>query len=77
MIQKRNYKHYPKVFKEEAIDLVIEQGYSVPDTAKSLGIPPALLYKWRDHILALNESDVLTDEEREILKKPVLSLQNT
>ena len=30
MTQKRSYKHYPKEFKDEAVALVLEQGYSVP-----------------------------------------------
>jgi transposase len=34
--QKRSYKQYPKEFKDEAVALVLEQGYSVPDAAKSL-----------------------------------------
>lgn len=69
MSQKRTYKHYPKEFKEEAVALVMEQGYSVPDAAKSLGISTSLLYKWKDHILALKEGKVLADDEREELKK--------
>jgi transposase len=34
MTQKRSYKQYPKEFKEEAVALVLEQGYSVPEAAK-------------------------------------------
>lgn len=37
MNQKRVYKNYPKEFKEEAVALVTEQGYSVAEAAKSLG----------------------------------------
>jgi hypothetical protein len=37
MTQKRSYKQYPKEFKGEAVALVLEQGYSVPEAAKSLG----------------------------------------
>ena len=33
MSKKRSYKTYPKEFKEEAVALVTEQGYSVPDAA--------------------------------------------
>ena len=36
MNQKRQYKTYTKAFKEEAVAL--EQGYTVPDAAESLGI---------------------------------------
>jgi transposase-like protein len=31
MNQKRSYKQYPKEFKDEAVALVLEQGYSVPE----------------------------------------------
>lgn len=37
MSQKRSYKQYSKELKDEAVALVLEQGYSVPDAAKSLG----------------------------------------
>lgn len=37
MSQKRNYKQYPKEFKE-AVALALEQGYTVPKAAKSLGM---------------------------------------
>ncbi|MBX2809894.1 MAG: transposase [Cellvibrionaceae bacterium] len=45
MSQKRSYKQYPKEFKEEAVALVREQGYSVAEAAKSLGIATNMLYK--------------------------------
>ena len=48
MSQKRSYKQYPKEFKEEAVALVTEQGYSVPEAAKSLGIATNLLYRWNE-----------------------------
>ena len=34
-------------FKLDAVRLVEEQGYSVPEAAKSLGISNTNLYKWR------------------------------
>ena len=37
MGQKRSYKSYTKEFKEEAVNLVNKQGYSVAEAAKSLG----------------------------------------
>lgn len=47
MNQKRVYKNYSVAFKEEAIALVTEQGYSVADAAASLGIRPNQLYDWK------------------------------
>ncbi len=43
MGQKRSYKRYPKEFKEEAVALIRDQGYSVPEAAKSLGVASNLL----------------------------------
>ena len=68
MTQKRTNKHYPKEFKEEAVSLVLDQGYSVPDAAKSLGITNSLLYKWKERVLAQREGKVLSVDEREELK---------
>ena len=59
MSQKRSYKQYPKEFKEEAVALVREQGYSVPEAAKSLGIATNILYKWKEKIESELEGNVL------------------
>lgn len=64
MIQKRSYKQYPKEFKEEAVALVRDQGYSVPDAAKSLGIATNMLYKWKEKAEAEQEGKVLVEDER-------------
>ena len=45
MSKKRTYKSYPKEFKEEAVVLVTEQGYTVPKSAESLGIRANQLYQ--------------------------------
>ncbi|MCN4145026.1 MAG: transposase, partial [Thiohalomonas sp.] len=50
MGQKRTYKQYSKEFKEEAVALVREQGYSVPDAPKSLGIASNILYRWKEKL---------------------------
>lgn len=39
-------REYTKEFKRDAISLVIEQGYSQADAAKSLGVHAALLSRW-------------------------------
>ena len=39
-------REFSKEFKRDAISLVIEQGYSRVDAAKSLGIHSALLSRW-------------------------------
>ena len=50
MGQKRSYKQYPQEFKDEAVALVKEQGYSIPEAARSLGIVTIMLYRWKNKI---------------------------
>ncbi len=52
MGQKRAYKQNSKQYKEEAVVLVREQGYSVPEAVKSLGIANNMLYRWKDLIVS-------------------------
>ena len=44
---KRINKTYTAEFKQEALALVTDQGYSVPKAAGSLGITDKLLYNWK------------------------------
>ena len=69
MSQKRQYKQYPKAFKEEAVTVVNEQGYSVPEAAKSWGINPNLLYRWKDQVDELAAGTALAEDERAELKR--------
>lgn len=66
---KRSYKQYPKEFKAEAVALVLEQGYSVPEAAKSLGVSANLLYRWKQQIEDQQQGQLLDDGEREELKR--------
>ena len=47
MSQKRTYKQYSTEFKEEAVALVTDQGYKIPEAAKSLDINTNMLYRWK------------------------------
>ncbi len=69
MTQKRSYKHYPKEFKEEAVNLVLEQGYTVSEAAKSVGVTTTLLYKWKDKVEAERNGVALEPDERDELKR--------
>lgn len=69
MTQKRSYKQYPKEFKDEAVALVLDQGYSVSEAAKSLGIAASMLYKWKELHDQQAEGKVLAEDEREELKR--------
>lgn len=69
MNQKRVYKSYPKEFKEEAVALVTDQGYTVVDAANSLGIRANQLYDWKAKIEASKQDDALSVDERVELKR--------
>lgn len=69
MNQKRQYKTYTKTFKEEAVALVIDQGYTVPEAAESLGIRANLLYGWKQQFEDKQSGAVLADDERSELMK--------
>ena len=69
MNQKRSYKQYPKAFKEEAVGLVLEQGYSVPEAAKSLGVAANMLYRWKQEIEVQRAGKALSEDERVELRR--------
>jgi len=69
MNQKRQYKTYTKAFKEEAVALVIDQDYTVPDAAQSLGIRTNLLYGWKQQFEDKQAGNVLSGDERSELMK--------
>ena len=46
MTQKR--KQYSKQFKVDAVQLVTEQGYKVPEAARNLGIHHSSLRRWKE-----------------------------
>ncbi len=69
MNQKRQHKTYTKAFKEEAVALVTDQGYSVPDAAQSLGTRANLLYGWKQQFEDKQAGNVLSGDERSELMK--------
>ena len=69
MGEKRSYKTYTKEFKEEAVNLVTEQGYAVAEAAKSLGVRASLLYRWKQQIEDQQQGKALTEDERVELKR--------
>ncbi len=68
MGQKRTYKQYSKEYKEEAVALVPEQGYSVPEAAKSLVIASNILSRWKSKTGSQPEGKSLSVDGREELK---------
>jgi transposase len=61
---KRINKQYPNDFKQEAVALVTEQGYSVVEAAASLNITDKILYNWVAKFKQQNESSELSADER-------------
>jgi len=68
MTQKRSYKQYPKEFKEEAVALVTDQGYTVPKAAEALGVATNILYRWKENVEKKNAGIILSEDERTELK---------
>jgi len=69
MTEKRIYKQYPQSFKEEAVALITEQGYSVQNAADSLGIRSSLLYRWKEKQEQELTTERLSEDERTELKR--------
>ena len=44
---KRKRRKFTKKFKEEAVKLVLEQGYQISEASRSLGIHTNLLGRWK------------------------------
>jgi len=66
---KRTNRSYTTEFKNEAVALVTEQGYSVPKAAASLGITDKLLYNWKAKLEAEQSGSILNvDERAELLR---------
>ena len=50
--QKRTVRKYTDEYREEALGLVAQQGYSVTEAAKPLSITTKLIYNWKDKLAA-------------------------
>ena len=78
MSQKRPHKSYSAEFKQEAVGLVTEQGYSVAEAARSLGIRSNLLYRWKQQLEESKGGTGLSADERSellVLRKEVKRLR--
>lgn len=65
-MEKRVRRKYSREFKEEAVNLVVEQGYSVTEAGRNLGVNPCVLGRWKreleDHGRAPDNPKALKDE---------------
>ena len=64
-------KKYTQAFKKEAVNLVVEQGYSIVEAARNLDIDPSTLGKWKNKAKAGSSSgnSKNTQEELRCLRK--------
>jgi transposase len=68
----KKYRTYTEEFKREAMQLVTQQGYTIAEAARSLGIPENLLGKWKRRSEGQGASaseGVLNGDERAELKR--------
>ena len=54
-------RHHSDEFKQEAVNLVLKEGYSVADAAKAVDVTTSLLYKWKNK---LTQEPTLNDDEK-------------
>jgi len=46
----KNRKSYSRVFKEEAVRLITDKGYSVAEASRNLGIDYSILRRWKKEL---------------------------
>ena len=65
----RQRRSYPEDFKRDAVALVTEQGYSIIEAARSLGVGPGVLGRWKREHEEQVRGETLDQDEREELKR--------
>jgi transposase len=75
MNQRRNRQHYTKEFKNDAVKLVIEQGYSANEVARRLGINQTNVSRWVREYRQDNEPSVDGGANRSELEAEVKRLR--
>jgi len=61
MTEKRINKSDSKEFKEEAVELITEQGYSVAQAASAVGVRTNQLYRWKQEQEALKSGSLIKE----------------
>lgn len=49
-MSKRKRRSYTQEFKKEAVNLIVEQGYSYAEAGRNLGVNPNRISRWRREI---------------------------
>lgn len=71
-------RQYSAEYRSEAVRLITEEGYSVSDAARSLGINASMLSRWKHEIVnggTSSSSSGFTDSEVQSLRKEVRQLR--
>lgn len=64
-MSKRTQRRYSEEFKVDAVKLVEDQGYSVPEASRRLGIDRSVLARWRRQASELPAGSSKPDREDE------------
>ncbi len=67
--KKRQRRNYPEDFKRDAVALVTEQGYSLAEASRSLGVSANLIGRWKRDFEEQSGGNMLSQDEREELKR--------
>jgi transposase len=63
-------RRYTEEFKREAVKLVTDQGYSLAEAARSLGIHTNLIRQWRRKFAQETQgTEIMSESERDELKR--------
>ena len=46
-MKSKKRKNYTKAFKEEAVKLITDEGYSFAEAGRNLGVNPSLISRWK------------------------------
>jgi len=57
-MKKRKRRNYTQEFKDEAVKLITQQGYSYAEAGRNLGVNPNLLSKWKRGIESSSSDDL-------------------
>ena len=68
-IETSKRRSYPEDFKRDAVALVTDQGYTVSEAARNLGIGDGLLRRWRQQFDQETAATGLSGDEGEELKQ--------
>jgi len=71
-MEKQSRRKYTQEFKKEAVKLVTEQGYSISEAGRNLGVNPCVLGRWKREI---EEMDSFAPDNPKALKEELRRLR--